>query len=117
MKRFFFVSLGLLLALLVVGSSWYLSKYRISAKNTVYSNGIPSDKKLLLKLNDRALSVKRFAKNNGYNNSTCFLVDMSIESGRDRFFVYDLLKDSVLYTGLVTHGRCNEDWLIGRRYG
>jgi len=117
MKRFFFVSLGLLLALLVVGSSWYLSKYRRSTKNTVYTNGIPSDKKLLLKLNDRALRIRRFAKNNGYNNSICFLVDMSIESGRNRFFVYDLLNYSVLCTGLVTHGRCNEDWLIGRRYG
>ena len=117
MKRFFFVCLGLLLALLVVGSSWYLSKYRVTPKNTVYKNGSPSDKKLLLKLNDRALSVKRFVKSNGYNNSTCFLVDMSIESGRNRFFVYDLQKDSVLHTGLVTHGRCNEDWLSGRKYG
>ncbi len=117
MKRFFFVSLCLLLALLVIGSSWYLSKYRGTTKNTVYKNGIPSDKKLLLKLNDRALTVKRYAKNNDYNNTICFLVDMSIESGRNRFFVYDLLKDSVLHTGLVTHGRCNEDWLTGRRYG
>ena len=117
MKRFFFVSLGLLLALLVVGSSWYLSKFSGPAKNTVYKSGIPSDKKLLLKLNDRALSIKRFVKNNGYNNSTCFMVDMSIESGRNRFIVYDLQKDSVLHTGLVTHGRCNEDWLSGRRYG
>ncbi len=117
MKRFFFVSLCLLLVLLVAGSSWYLSKFRGTPKNSVYENGAPVNKKLLLKLNDRAVTVKQFVKTNGYNNSVCFLVDMSIESGRNRFFVYNLQKDSVLHTGLVTHGRCNENWLTGRRYG
>jgi hypothetical protein len=117
MKRFFFISLGLLLALFVIGSTWYLSKFKVIPHNTVYKNGAAVNKLLLLKLNDRALTVKQFVKTNDYNNSICFLVDMSIESGRNRFFVYDLNKDSVLLTGLVTHGRCNEDWLIGRRYG
>jgi hypothetical protein len=41
---------------------------------------------------------------------------MNIASGVNRFFVYDLGKDSVLDAGLVTHGRCNELWLSGRKY-
>ena len=36
--------------------------------------------------------------------------------GRTVFFVFDLTGDSVLFSGLVTHGRCNEDWLEGRKY-
>lgn len=37
-------------------------------------------------------------------------------SGKERLFVYDLKKDTILFAGLVTHGRCNERWLEGRKY-
>ena len=69
-------------------------------------------KKLKLKSDD-AIS---FTKKNGYNESICFFVDMSLPSGQNRFFIYDMLKDSVLNSGLVTHGRCNQLWLDGRKY-
>ena len=32
---------------------------------------------------------------------------MKIASGRNRFFVYDLQKDSILFSGLVAHGSCD----------
>ena len=32
---------------------------------------------------------------------------MKIASGRKRFFVYDLQKDSILFSGLVAHGSCD----------
>jgi len=117
MKRFFFVSLLLFLALLVIGSSWYLSKFSGKPESTLYNDVTDRNIKLVRKLNDQALAVKKFIVSNGYNKSICFFVDMSIESGSNRFFVYDLQRDSVLQSGLVTHGRCNEDWLSGRRYG
>jgi hypothetical protein len=63
------------------------------------------------------MSAKQFAGKNKYNNDVCFLIDMKIRSGANRFFIYDLKDDSVLQTGVVTHGRCNERWLIGRKYG
>ena len=47
----------------------------------------------------------------------CFLLDMSLPSGQNRFFVYDLKKDTLQNSGLVTHGRCNQYWLEGRKYG
>ena len=47
----------------------------------------------------------------------CFFIDMSIPSGKPRFFVYDLRKNAVVMEGLVTHGRCNQNWLTGRKYG
>ena len=65
----------------------------------------------------KANEAKNYAIANGYNSSFCFLIDMSMASGMDRFIVYDLEKDSIKKRGLVTHGRCNEDWLEGRRYG
>lgn len=41
---------------------------------------------------------------------------MDMPSGSNRFFIYDLEKDSLLDAALVTHGRCNEAWLEGRKY-
>ena len=114
MKRFFFTTLILLLIVVFAGGSWYLSKYKTDLKTTA-----PTilNKSLFLKLNSKASQAKSFVAKNGFNNSYCFMVDMSIQSGSPRFFVYDLKKDSVLQSGLVSHGRCNEDWLTGRKYG
>lgn len=68
-------------------------------------------------LHAKALTAKQYVKRNNYNQQICFLVDMKIRSGAERFFVYDLKADSVISSGVVTHGRCNERWLVGRRYG
>jgi hypothetical protein len=50
------------------------------------------------------------------NDNICFFVDMRPSSGQFRFFVYDLKKDTVRNSGLVTHGNCNQNWLEGRKY-
>lgn len=63
------------------------------------------------------MAAKRFTSVNKFNTQVCFLIDMNIESGKDRFFVYDMKSDSVLTTGLVTHGSCHQNWLAGRKYG
>ncbi len=42
---------------------------------------------------------------------------MSLPSGQNRFFVYNLKKDTLQNSGLVTHGSCNQYWLEGRKYG
>lgn len=72
---------------------------------------------LLQKLQAKATNAKSFVKQKGYNSKYCFLIDMSLASGQERFFVYDLEKDTISSSGLVTHGRCNENWLVGRKYG
>lgn len=68
-------------------------------------------------MKEKASAAKVFAKQKGFNTKICFLIDMSLPSGQPRFFVYDLKNDSVINAGLVTHGRCNENWLEGRQYG
>lgn len=60
--------------------------------------------------------VKVFVKNNNYNQQFCFIIDMALPSGSNRFFVYDLQKDTITHAGLVTHGNCMQYWLEGRKY-
>ena len=68
------------------------------------------------KMQARANEARSFVSKHNYNSSVCFLIDMSVSSGRNRFFVYDLKNDTVKRSGLVTHGNCNQDWLGGRKY-
>ena len=60
---------------------------------------------------NRAIAVRNYAIGKGFSTSYCFFVDMSIHSGRKRFFVYDLEINKVVMSGLVSHGSCNETFL------
>ncbi len=51
-----------------------------------------------------AKSIKRYAKTHSFDTSTFLLADMGLPSGKKRFFVYDLKKLRVKYSGLVAHG-------------
>jgi hypothetical protein len=52
----------------------------------------------------QANKIASYAKLNGYNTEYCFLIDMKIPSGKKRFYIYNLIADSIEHTGLVTHG-------------
>lgn len=52
--------------------------------------------------------AKKYIAAHNYANNICFLIDMSISSGKNRFFVYDINKDSILLSGLVAHGACGD---------
>ncbi len=56
------------------------------------------------RLKIQAGAIKNYAKANHFNTEYCFLVDMSIPSGKKRFFVYNMKKDSLEYSSLVAHG-------------
>lgn len=60
--------------------------------------------------------VNNFALENNMSTDYCFLVDMSLPSGRNRFFIYDLNRNSIVYSGLVSHGSCNETFLARPRF-
>ena len=49
-----------------------------------------------------------FCKENNYNESYYFLVDLSVHSGKNRFFIYDFATKKVLDKNLVTHGSCDQ---------
>lgn len=63
-----------------------------------------SDTLLLHRLKEQSKKISTYAKVNHYNVHTCFLVDMSVHSGKNRFFVYNMQRDSVELAGLVAHG-------------
>jgi hypothetical protein len=67
----------------------------------------------------RNLIIKRaieYSAKNNLSTDYCFLVDMSLPSGRNRFFVYDLKKNTIIYSGLVAHGSCNETFMARPKF-
>lgn len=109
------VFMFLLLASWLYSSGLYklATAYNAESHPKPYKISYPSFKKI----QSKAAEAKSFARQNGYNPSLCFLVDMSLPSGQNRFFVYDLTGDSIKASGLVAHGNCNQWWLDGRKYG
>ncbi len=63
------------------------------------------------KLQHFSTQLKTFAAQNRYATDVGFLIDMSLPSGKKRFFVYDLQADSLITSGLVAHGSCNQRFL------
>ncbi len=56
------------------------------------------------KVKDKAEEAKAFAISKSMNTKIAFLLNMEQHSGQNRFYVYDLVKDSILQAGLVAHG-------------
>lgn len=48
-----------------------------------------------------------YCKSNNYNTDYYFLLDFSIHSGRNRFFIYNFKDSVVKRSALVTHGVCD----------
>jgi len=100
--------------------SWFTSSgiwKKTNPNNSIHiKKEIKEDNAILEKLKIKSGDAISFTKKNGYNETVCFLIDMTVPSGQDRFFVYDMVKDTIQNSGLVTHGRCNEMWLESRKY-
>lgn len=56
------------------------------------------------RLPNQAAFIKQYAKTNNFNTEYCFLVDMSIPSGKKRFFIYNMKTNSIESSSLVAHG-------------
>lgn len=53
----------------------------------------------------RLAQARKFAREKNFDTNYCLLVNMGIPSGLNRFFLYDLRKDTTRLQGLVTHGQ------------
>lgn len=62
------------------------------------------------KLKTRADSALKYCKTKNFNTEYCFLLDMSIHSGLNRFFVWDFKKDTIIKSFLVCHGCGQNQW-------
>lgn len=63
-----------------------------------------------INLKTKAAEAKTYCKEKGLNTSYCILVDFSLHSGKKRMFVYDLKNDSILASGMVSHGCGSSPW-------
>jgi len=110
----------LLFFILILSLAWFSSSGIWKRAKSLHINSIkksytvPNSTFIIIK--QKAKEAKTFVSLKKYNDEVCFLVDMSLSSGQNRFFVYNFKKDSIINSGVVTHGRCNENWLEGRRY-
>jgi L,D-transpeptidase catalytic domain len=107
----FFVKFSAIVLLLAIATTaggyffWYRPAFHHKASNHYFYAKAENEKTaVLVKIRAKALALKEYAKINGYNTTHCFMVDMHIASGKQRFMVYNLLKDSIELAGLVTHG-------------
>lgn len=56
------------------------------------------------RLKARADSAKAYCKSKGFSQQYCILIDFSIHSGKERFFVWDFAKDTIKIASLCCHG-------------
>lgn len=63
-----------------------------------------------LSIKAKAQEAEAYCKEAGLNTSFCILVDFSMHSGKKRMFVYDFKQDSILATGMVSHGCGDAPW-------
>ncbi len=107
----FFIKLSATVLLVLAGITalayffWYKPKF--SNKASAVSFKVKKDetaKNALSRLKQKAEGMASYTTQNHFNSRYCFMIDMKIEPGKKRFFVYNLKKDSVELSGLVTHG-------------
>ena len=63
-----------------------------------------------VKLEEKAQKAYTFCKKNSYNTNFCVLTDMSIHSGKKRLFIWQFSNDSILNSGLCSHGCGDNTW-------
>jgi hypothetical protein len=56
------------------------------------------------KIHLRAAEALQFSKKNGMDTGVCFMVDMGIHSGKNRFFIWDFKAKKIIHSGLCCHG-------------
>src|SRR5262245_34694603 len=71
---------------------WYKPRLK-PARHEAYRAELIRSSPELNRLQEKAGLLRQFALAHRFNTSVCFLVDMKIASGKNRFFVYDMEKD------------------------
>jgi len=62
------------------------------------------------RLLQKAKEAKTFCISNNYNSELCILIDLSIHSGKQRAFLWDFKKDTIISSGLCAHGCGSNPW-------
>ncbi len=110
LQKTFVLAAGLLLTISVFG--YFLGNKRnfnfIDTSSNFTENGVMTSSEAMSRLKEKASLAKDYVDEHGFDVSYCFMIDMRLPSGKNRFFVYNLLKDSLEAAGLVAHGKGSE---------
>ncbi|MDR2920576.1 MAG: murein L,D-transpeptidase catalytic domain family protein [Tannerella sp.] len=71
-------------------------------KDTIESIDKPD--KTINHLRKKSVEAKAYCHSKGFSEEYCVLVNFHIHSGKNRFFVWDFARDTVLYVSLCAHG-------------
>lgn len=114
MRIFFKIILISFLTLLISAFvTWhFFYKPKFKEKFPPFVKPIKNSAEESFRLKTNASFIKSYIAAKNYNSKICFLIDMKIHCGKNRFFIYDLQKDSVLVSGLVAHGSCDNGFQI-----
>ncbi|HVM88857.1 MAG TPA: murein L,D-transpeptidase catalytic domain family protein [Puia sp.] len=110
-----FSLLGLLLAALALAGHYYYKAY-FKPGHSIQSFAATANEEEILKIRNKAEQIKEFAQEKNYSQTIIFLIDMSLPSGKNRFFIYDCKKDSVIATALVAHGSGNYGFSLNAKF-
>jgi hypothetical protein len=101
------------LLMIAVGARYYCKGFSRNAIRRARAAGrLPLEEAERLRLDQHRTALLPFAITHGYNTKIAFLVDMGLPSGKYRFFVTDLEKDTLLLAGLVAHGSGNHPFAV-----
>jgi hypothetical protein len=104
---------AVILIAFAIGARYYCKEFSSNAIRSVRVAGRrPLEEAEHRRLDQHLAVLRPFAIAHGYNTKIVFLVDMGPPSGKYRFFVADLEKDSLLLAGLVAHGSGNHTFAV-----
>ena len=61
-------------------------------------------------LMSKAAEALTYCKGNNLNTELCILIDMRVHSGKKRLYIYNFKTDSIISSGLCSHGCGNNPW-------
>jgi L,D-transpeptidase catalytic domain len=65
---------------------------------------------------EQATALRQFALENAYDTGYAFLVNMSLKSGKKRFYVVNLQTMTIVNSGLAAHGRGEERFTFEKSF-
>ena len=105
---------ALTLIVFAIGARYYCKGFSRNAVRRARAAGrLPLEDAERRRLDQHVTVLRPFAIAHGCNSRVAFLVDMGLPSGKYRFFVADLEKDTLLLAGLVAHGSGNHAFAVG----
>jgi hypothetical protein len=58
----------------------------------------------------KAAEALKYCEGNNLNTELCILIDMRVHSGKNRLYIYDFKTDSIISSGLCSHGCGSNPW-------